>query len=379
MKKLIFKKFTLDHGFFFLYVALSITLIVWVIQAVNFLDIVSEDGHSFRIYFFYTLLNLPKIFSRILPFIFFISLFYIIVKYEDYNELIVFWTVGIKKITFVNKLIKVSFFYVFLQLILTTYIVPHSQDAARSFIRSSQLNLFPSLFKEKRFIDTVKGLTIFIEKNNRDGTFNNIFLKDQLSNNESQIIFAKNGIMLNDQNNMGYLELYDGKFINNKGGNSTIFLFDKTKFNLSNYSTKTTTFPKMQEINTKILLSCALLINNIKIFKIDEKIFKKYFACNEENSKNMKQELFKRFVLPFYLPLLSLIATFIIIKSKDSYDYQKLQFLLFLVGTMVVVISEVSVRYSSINNFLSLLFSTIPIMFFIGFYFLLLNKLKFSK
>jgi lipopolysaccharide export system permease protein len=379
MKKLIFKKFSLDHALFFLYVALSLSLIVWVIQAVNFLDIVSEDGHSFRIYFFYTLLNLPKIFSRILPFIFFISLFYIIIKYENYNELIVFWTIGIKKITFINKAIKVSFFYVFLQLILTTYIVPNSQDAARSFIRSSQLNLFPSLFKEKRFIDTVSGLTVFIEKNNKNGTFNNIFLKDQLANGESQIIFAKSGVMLNNQNNISYLELYDGKFIDNKRGKSTIFLFDKTNFNLSNYSTKTTTFPKIQEINTKILLDCIFLINKIKIFKIDKKTLNKYFACNEKNSKNMKQELFKRLILPFYLPLLSLIATFLIIKSKDSYNYQRLQFLLFFIGTLIIVISEVSVRYTSINNFLIFLFSAIPIIFFISFYLLLLNKLKVSK
>ena len=98
MEKLIFKKFSADHAIFFLYIAISISLIVWVIQAVNFLDIVSEDGHSFRIYFLYTILNLPKIFSRILPFIFFISLFYIIVKYENNNELIIFWTTGIKKL-----------------------------------------------------------------------------------------------------------------------------------------------------------------------------------------------------------------------------------------------------------------------------------------
>ena len=98
MKKLIFKKFLKDLTSFLLLVSLSIGLIVWVVQAVNFLDFVSEDGHSFKVYFFYTLLNLPKIFSRILPFIFFISLFYMIIKYENNNELIIFWTVGIKKI-----------------------------------------------------------------------------------------------------------------------------------------------------------------------------------------------------------------------------------------------------------------------------------------
>jgi lipopolysaccharide export system permease protein len=379
MKKLIFKKFSLDHALFFLFVALSISLIVWIIQAVNFLDIVSEDGHSFKIYFFYTLLNLPKIFSRILPFIFFISLFYIVIKYENYNELIVFWTIGIKKITFVNQTIKLSLFYVFLQLIFTTYIVPTSQDAARSFIRSSQLDFFPSLFKEKKFIDTVSGLTIFIEKKDKDGTLKNIFLKDQLSNNESQIIFAKTGIILTDPNNKSYLELYDGKFVNNNGNKSTIFRFDRTNFNLSKYATKTTTFPKVQEISTKILSGCILSLNNINILNIDKKTFYKYFACNENNSKSMKQELFKRLILPFYLPLLSLIATLMIIKSKDSFNYRKFQFLLFFTGTLMIIFSEVSVRYTSINNFLVMLFSIMPIIFFISFYIFLLNKLRFSK
>ena len=102
MEKLIFKKFSADHAIFFLYIAISISLIVWVIQAVNFLDIVSEDGHSFRIYFLYTILNLPKIFHRLLPFIFLLSLFYQLTKYEDRNELLIFWTHGIGY----NKLIN---------------------------------------------------------------------------------------------------------------------------------------------------------------------------------------------------------------------------------------------------------------------------------
>ena len=65
MKKLIFKKFTKDLTKFFLLTSISITLIVWVIQAVNFLDLITEDGHAFKIYFLYTLLSLPKIFSKI--------------------------------------------------------------------------------------------------------------------------------------------------------------------------------------------------------------------------------------------------------------------------------------------------------------------------
>ena len=108
MKKLIFKKFAKDIFQFFLLISLSISIIVWDIQAVNFLDIVTEDGHGFRVYFLYTLLSLPKIFSKILPFIYFVSIFYIILKYENNNELIIFWTIGIKKLDFVNILLIFS-------------------------------------------------------------------------------------------------------------------------------------------------------------------------------------------------------------------------------------------------------------------------------
>ena len=76
MNKLIYRKLALDILSFFIVASISITLIVWVIQAVNFLDIVSEDGHSLKVYFSYTILNLPRIFSRILIFMFFISCIY---------------------------------------------------------------------------------------------------------------------------------------------------------------------------------------------------------------------------------------------------------------------------------------------------------------
>ena len=86
-KKLIFKKFLIDNTYFFLLTALSLSLIVWVIQAVNFLDFVSEDGHGLKVYFIYTLLNFPKIFAKLMPIMFFISLYYTINKYDEKNEL----------------------------------------------------------------------------------------------------------------------------------------------------------------------------------------------------------------------------------------------------------------------------------------------------
>ena len=81
MKNRIYKYFFYEFIRYFVVVLFALTAVIWTIQAVNFLDIVTEDGHGFKVYFLYTLLSLPKIFSKILPFVYFISLFYIILKY----------------------------------------------------------------------------------------------------------------------------------------------------------------------------------------------------------------------------------------------------------------------------------------------------------
>ena len=71
-EKIIFKKFLLNNTYFFLFIIINLSLIVWIIQAINYLDFVTDDGHGFEIYFYYTILNLPKVFTKLVPFVFFL-------------------------------------------------------------------------------------------------------------------------------------------------------------------------------------------------------------------------------------------------------------------------------------------------------------------
>ena len=193
MKKIIFRKISSDCIKFFLLSIFTISIIFWVLQAVNYLDFVIEDGHGFLVYLKYTLLSFPKILSRIFPFAIFLSFTYIFLKYENKNELVIFWNFGITKIKFINFFIKLSFGFVLLSILLNAVITPISQDKARSYLRSSDLDFFESILKPKKFIDIIQNLTIYFEEKTEDGDLKNIFLNDKLNENESQIIFAKTG------------------------------------------------------------------------------------------------------------------------------------------------------------------------------------------
>ena len=93
-----------------------------------------EDGRDYLVYLKFSSLNFPKILSKILPFIIFFSIFYLTTKYELNNELIIFWNFGIHKMQLVNFIFNISIFLMLFQIFLTSYVVPKSQDMARSFL-----------------------------------------------------------------------------------------------------------------------------------------------------------------------------------------------------------------------------------------------------
>jgi lipopolysaccharide export system permease protein len=367
MKKFIFKKLYRDTTYFFLTSLLVMGLIVWTLQAVNYFDFVTEDGHGLRVYFSYTLLNFPKIINRILPFIFFISLFYVIINYELRNELSIFWINGISKIKFLNKLIIFSIYLMIFQILLGSYLSPLSQFKGREYLKNSNVDFFTSLIKEGKFINITKNITIFIDKENQDGSFNNIFLED-LRNNSSKMIYAKKGVLIID-GAQKTLKLINGRVINNKNLKVNIFDFDQIDFNLNNLSSKTITVPKIQEIDTYTLINC--FSDNLKN---EKKEF--HFICEKKLKPEILRELFKRIYKPIFLPIITLFCGFLIIKNKNNINFKKNNFSIFILTTFLIIFSEISMRYIASSNFLTMLYILIPIVIFTISYYIFY---KFAK
>ena len=373
MKKIVFKKLAKDCLNFFILTIFTISIIIWVLQAVNYLDFVIEDGHGFLVYFKYTLLSFPKILSKIFPIAIFLTFSYIFLKYENKNELVIFWNFGIKKIHFINFFIKFSLWFVLASLLLNSLITPFVQDKARSYIRSSDLDFFESILKPKKFIDVIENLTIYFDEKNKNGELKNIFLNEKLNLNNSRTTFAKTALV-KVKDNKKILELYNGKTINNINGKISEFQFSKTDFNISKFSSKTITQKKTQENSTKELIKCSLAINNTKI-----EIMDRIINCRLENLENINQELYSRLIKPFYIIFLITISLLIILKSKNDYSFNTDKFKIYLFGFSFIIFLESSSKFISTNLIQNLILSTLPIFFTLGIYLYFLIILKFNK
>ena len=371
MKKLLFRKLLLDYLNFFFIALISSSIIIWVFQAVNYLDIMIEDGRDYIVYIKYSLLSFPKIFSKLFPFVLFFSLFYVTIKYENNNELIIFWNFGIHKMELINFMMRVSLILMLIQIIFSSYLVPLSQDLAKSFIRSSTINFFEGFIKPQKFNDTIKGVTIFAEQKDGQGNLYNLYLKKEVNQNEFQLTYARKGIF-RDFNNVPVLVLYNGETITNKNNEITNFSFSKSDFPLKNIETNTTTYKKTQELSSLKLFKCIKLLyyfpKKIKNQNIEN--------CKIENLENIFKEIYKRFIIPFYIPLLVLTNYILFYYSKENTKYNSLKSKTFFVGIFFIIFSETTIRLISNQFSTNIYISSLPFIIFLLLYLKTLKTIK---
>ncbi len=366
MEKILFRKLLFDCLIFFLITLFSASIIIWVFQAVNFLDIMIEDGRDYLVYINYSLLNFPKIVSKVLPFIFFFSFFYVISRYELNNELIIFWNFGVNKIQLINFLLVFSIFLTLMQITLAAFVVPNSLDKARSFLRTSSVNFLESFIKQKKFNDTIRNVTIYSDSKDKDGNLLNIYLKKEQNINNFQITYAKKGKFVNKRDTQ-VLVLHEGETINFINNKITNFRFSKSDFNLKNLETNTTTYIKTQEVSSFKLIKCYLKLNNINFFSINTNNIV-IENCVSANLNNVIKELYKRFIVPFYIPPLMLTILFLLLKSKENINYFNYRIFIFLFGLVLIISSEMSLRFIKIDILENLKIFIIPMIILILIY-----------
>jgi lipopolysaccharide export system permease protein len=326
-----------------------------------------EDGRDHLIYIKYSLMNFPKIISKIYPFALFFSFSYVLTKYELNNELIIFWNFGVSKIELINFFLRFSILLTIFQLLFTIYIVPETQNLSRSLIRTSNVDFFEGFIKPKKFNDNIKGLTIYAEEKNEIGELKNIYLKKSDNNNEFQITIAKKGIF-KSINSSKILVLYDGQTINSINNNLTSFNFAKSDFMLSTLSTDVVISDKIQETKTINHINCIKKYykKNLKI-NINQKEYLNH-NCSLNTLDSLFQELYKRFIVPLYIPILVLTSMLLITFSKENKSYHKNRILIFFTGLSLIIISETLLKFIKNDFYFNFKIIILPLIIFILIY-----------
>ena len=360
----------------FLTILLTFTAIAWTVRAVNFLDLMIDDGYSASIYFRYSILNISTIVTRFVPLSFLLSLIISILKFERQQELMILWSAGLEKRQIVNICFLISFFIAVIQVILGLIVNPFLLNKSRTLLRETEVKQVSSLLKLNDFSDSLKGVTFYIDKKNANGELVNIFIKDSTgtlnlivnevnsTNNTTKI--EKKGFVSENK-----LILFDGTIqtLNEKKEIKNV-QFKKTELNISKFSNRTIKQAKIQETSSLILFKCML---NKDINIILEN-------CSFQNNKKIVIEnLSRRIGMPLYIPLVSIIASFLLIYSREKkYNFIK-KYIIFGFAFIILVFAEILLRYTGFSTVNVTLYFFSPLIIFIILYFILIKNLNTER
>jgi len=361
----IYQNYTLEILKTFFTVLIGLSAIAWTVRAVNFLDLIVESGYPVITYFSYSFFNLFGIITKFFPLAFLISLTIFIIKQIQEKELVILWTSGVKKIEIVNLFFSISLIITCLYLLLSVFITPAALNKSRNLLSNDKLTSFIPTIRVQQFSDSFSGLTFVVDEkiNNQ---IKNIFLHDNsniLKNLSSKkykstkTIIAKTGLV-NDRSML----LFDGKIISsNDLYENEIIKFDQLKIDLSDIKSTIIKKPKIQETSTIKLLLCI----KKNIIEND--------SCNENLIKEMIPALNRRIILPFFIPVISLITCILLINHKKNFLLNRTN--IFLYSFFVLLYAEVVIRYTGISKLMANIFILSPFLLLILLYFSIKIKL----
>ena len=270
----------------------------------------------------------------------------------------------------------ISFFIAVIQVILGLIVNPFLLNKSRTLLRETEVKQVSSLLKLNDFSDSLKGVTFYIDKKNANGELVNIFIKDstgtlnlivnEVNSTNNTTIFAKKGFVSENK-----LILFDGTIqtLNEKKEIKNV-QFKKTELNISKFSNRTIKQAKIQETSSLILFKCML---NKDINIILEN-------CSFQNNKKIVIEnLSRRIGMPLYIPLVSIIASFLLIYSREKkYNFIK-KYIIFGFAFIILVFAEILLRYTGFSTVNVTLYFFSPLIIFIILYFILIKNLNTER
>lgn len=336
----------------FFVVLLSFSLIAWVVKAVNYLELIIDSGYSVLTYLFYSFLSLTAVITKFIPLAFLVVIVFFLSKMIEEKEFVILWSAGVKKINLVNLLFLTSILILFFYLFFSIFLTPYTLNKSRKLLSDKSTTSIIPTIKKNQFSDTFKGLTIIVEEKEKNEV-KNIFIFDTSDNfknlnsnkekNSFLNIISKNGIIENNQ-----MILINGQIVNTSydGIENEIINFDQMNINMSNLDNNVIKKPKIQETSTNKLLNCFSLKFNQNKF------------CSSGGKVELIPTLNRRIILPFYIPIISLICCYLLIHSSKKIVTNKS--FIFILSFLVLLFSELTIRYTGLNKFLNFLFILLP-------------------
>lgn len=278
----------------FLLTTITLTVIVWMTQALREIDLVTAKGQTLQLFLIISSLAIPSLVVVLAPIALLIAILYTMNTLHQESELVIIAAAGGSPKRVTRPLLWLSLFVALLTAFLSIYVAPAGLKQLRGHVTQVRADLISSIMIPGAFTDVDSGLMVHIKERSVDGFLGGILISDTRNPEISFQYLADRGALV-ETGPSTYLVMQNGNIVRREKAenSSSIIEFESYAFDLSQFRERTTKAGyRTKERSTMELLGDLLNPDA------------------EENSKRseLSAELHSRFVAPLYAFCFAMVA-----------------------------------------------------------------------
>ncbi len=179
-----------------LLITFSLTSIVWLTQALRFVEFIVNQGVSINVFLHLTILLIPSLLMMIFPPAVFCAVLFTYNKLTTDSELVVMQAMGLSRWRLARPALIVAAMVMATTYLIAVYVQPSSYKKFKEMqyiLRDKYVSL---LVQEGVFSNPVEGLTVFIRERDSVGKLHGILVHDNRQPNKSITMMAESGRMV---------------------------------------------------------------------------------------------------------------------------------------------------------------------------------------
>lgn len=308
-----------------LLITFSLTSIIWLTQALRFIDFIVNQGVSISMFITLTTLLVPSLLFMILPPAFFCAVLFAYNKLKVESELVVMQAAGLSNWKLARPALQVAAVMMAICYFIAFYLQPVSYAKFKDmqvFLRNNYASI---LLQEGVFSTPVAGLTVFIRERDKNNILHGILVHDSRVAGSSVTMMAEEGELVETPQGPRFL-MKNGNRQEIKDGRLSFLNFASYALDISLYtSTMGARYRDPQEMYVS------------ELFTPDSKV-------SESENNRRWAEGNQRLIWPGYIGCLALVALSVLLSGQFNRrgHWQKLVFA--CVVTAVILFASVGLR-----------------------------------
>ena len=194
----------------FLATVVGVLLFVWVVQALQRVNLITDGGSAVTSFLWIAFLILPRILTVVLPFALVIAVVNGLNTLNDGSETVVVSAAGGGRRVFVVPVLVLALAVTVLQLLVTHWAEPVSRQSFRAAVAEARAEILSSVLRPGQFRELGADVTVHVDERGTGGELIGLLMSDRREEDEVRTYYAREANVV-ERGGTEYLLMRDGE------------------------------------------------------------------------------------------------------------------------------------------------------------------------